>query len=215
MYIYVNLIGHVGQKRLEKAIELFQSTSHSQQMTPLFNVEWKPYVIDPGTNPRGEDFEAYNQRRWGSSGWTHHLKSEGRKDGAFFQKWDWWPNTIKAHCFVKFAYDKHNIETSKSNSVLFHALYEEGKNISLTEVLVQVGKKDLDLPEAELQSYLESGECVSEVKNEIKRGQRQHQISGVPFFVITRDGRNEAPYRFSGAQKSQSFVEIFQDLCDE
>lgn len=212
----------MGQKRLEKAIASFQSRHHStsQQQSPLvIQVEWKPYIIDPGTNPTGEDFEAYNRRRWGSSGWTHHLKSEGRKDGATFQRWDWWPNTMKAHCLVKFANEKYDIETSRSNSVLFDALYEQGKNISLTDVLVQVGKDDLDLPESELHSYLESGEGVLEVKNEIKKGQREYQISGVPFFVISKDdgddgGQQQQPYGLSGAQKSQTFEDVFEDLYD-
>ncbi len=122
---------------------------------------------------------------------------------------------MKAHCLVKFANEKHDVETSKSNSVLFNALYEEGKNISLTDVLVQVGKDDLDLPESELQSYLESGEGVSEVKKEIKKGQREYKISGVPFFVISKDGSNDPPYGLSGAQKSQTFVNVFEDLSDE
>jgi hypothetical protein len=43
-------------------------------------------LTDSGTNPPGENFEAYNQRRWGSSGWTNHLKQEGREDGAMFEK---------------------------------------------------------------------------------------------------------------------------------
>lgn len=202
---------------MEKAITSFQSI-HSHSSTtrpPTINVEWRPYIIDPGTNPSGEDFEEYNQRRWGSSGWTNHLKSEGRKDGASFRKWDWWPNTLKAHCLVKFAHEKHGIETSKSNSALFNALYEEGKNISLINVLVQIGKDDLDLPERELQTYLESEEGVSEVRTEIKKGQRRYQISGVPFFVISKEGNDDQPYGLSGAQKSQTFINVFQNLCNE
>ena len=47
-------------------------------------VEWKPYIIDPGTNVDGETVESYCKRRWGGSGWTKSLKVEGRKDGANF-----------------------------------------------------------------------------------------------------------------------------------
>lgn len=49
-------------------------------------VEWKPYMIDPGTKAEGEEFEAYNVRRWGSSGWTHSLKRSGRQVGANFNE---------------------------------------------------------------------------------------------------------------------------------
>ena len=43
-------------------------------------------MIDPGTASDGEEFEAYNKRRWGSSGWTHSLKNSGRRVGANFNE---------------------------------------------------------------------------------------------------------------------------------
>lgn len=33
-----------------------------------------PYMIDMRTNPGGEEYLAYNQRRWGSDGWTQSLR---------------------------------------------------------------------------------------------------------------------------------------------
>ena len=72
---------YVGQKKLNNAVDAFQSPSN-----PPVLVEWKPYVIDPGTKVDGEEFEAYNIRRWGSSGWTHSLKRSGRLVGANFNK---------------------------------------------------------------------------------------------------------------------------------
>ena len=141
------------------------------------------------------------------------MKQEGRKDGASFQDWKWWPNTKNAHCLVKFAQEKYGVESSKSNSVLFNALYEEGKNISLLDVLVQIGKDDLGLPENELHDHLVSEEGVGEVQNEIRSGKRRYQISGVPFFIIGKDGDdNQPPYGLSGAQNSKTFVQIFEEL---
>jgi hypothetical protein len=43
----------------------------------------------------GEEYMAYNVRRWGSDGWTQALRSSGAKDGATFSNWKWWPNTLK------------------------------------------------------------------------------------------------------------------------
>ena len=43
----------------------------------------------------GEEYLAYNQRRWGSDGWTHSLRRSGKPDGATFSDWQWWPNTFK------------------------------------------------------------------------------------------------------------------------
>ena len=173
-------------------------------------VEWKPYQIDPGTKPEGETFEAYNQHRWGGSGWTHHLRQEGRKDGALFQNWKWWPNTLHAHQFVAFA-SKHGVSTSKSNQVLFEALYEEGENISLVDTLVSLGRTKLNLDEEELRKYLEDDNTAKEVRREMESGRRKYGISGVPFFIV--DGNAvDKPYAFSGAQPSATFLEVFDEV---
>ena len=44
----------------------------------------------------GEEYLAYNRRRWGGDGWTHDLRRSGAPDGAAFSNWQWWPNTLKA-----------------------------------------------------------------------------------------------------------------------
>lgn len=174
------------------------------------NVEWRPYQIDPGTKLEGETFEGYNQRRWGGSGWTHHLKQEGRKDGAPFSDWKWWPNTLHAHQFVAFA-SNHGISTSKTNQVLFESLYEEGENISLVDTLVSIGKNKLNLDETELRAYLQDDKTALEVKRVIESGRRKYGISGVPFFIV--DGNAvDKPYAFSGAQPSATFLEVFHEV---
>jgi len=173
-------------------------------------VEWKPYQIDPGTKPEGETFEAYNQRRWGGSGWTHHLQQEGRKDGASFKDWKWWPNTLHAHQFVAFA-SKHGISTNTANQILFESMYEEGANISLVDTLVSIGKDKLGLEEAKLRAYLEDDRTAKEVKKEMEAGRRKYGISGVPYFIV--DGNAvDKPYAFSGAQPSATFLEVFDEV---
>lgn len=170
-------------------------------------------MIDSQTNRNGEEFEAYNVRRWGSSGWTRHLKQEGRKDGAAFKKWTWWPNTSKAHQLVLFA-ERNGIDTSTSNRALFEALYEEGANISLVEVLVQVGSDRLSLPAAEVRSFLENDEGKRDVVREIQTGRQKYCISGVPYFIIGREGSAELPKGLSGAQGSQTLLEYFDKLSE-
>ena len=32
------------------------------------SVEWRPFLIDAGTKVEGEDYAAYNARRWGGDG---------------------------------------------------------------------------------------------------------------------------------------------------
>ena len=62
-----------------------------------------PFMIDPGTQPGGEEYRAYNERRWGGDGWTRSMKASGRKEGAPYENWKWWPNTTHASRLLMFA----------------------------------------------------------------------------------------------------------------
>ena len=197
-------------KRLEKAVSRFTAADDSRSVA----VVWAPFMIDPATNPNGEEFEAYNRRRWGGSGWTNHLKGEGRKDGANFANWKTWPNTFHGHQLVRFAEEK-GVSTSKSNKALFEAIYEEGENISDIDVLVRIGERELSLDPEEIRLYLESGEGGPGVKNDISTGRKKYSISGVPFFVIGAEGKEGPPYALSGAQSSNTLMRVFESVTEE
>jgi len=172
-------------------------------------------MINPSIASEGELFEAYAQRRWGSSSWTGHLKQEGRKSGAPFSNWIWAPNTLKAHQLIHAAAIRFDVDTSVSNAAIFKALYEEGENISLVDTLMKIALQDLGIPSEEevwLRKYLEDDAGAQEVKQEIQCGRGKYQISGVPFFVIQKEGDDFPPYGLSGAQNSSTFVEIFEEL---
>ena len=173
-----------------------------------------PYIIDPGTNPNGEEFEAYNIRRWGGSGWTRHMKSEGKKDGATFKSWKTWPNTFKAHQLIRLAENK-GVDTNVSNKALFEAIYEEGQNISSIDILVQIGTHKLGLSAEEVRDCLEFDRLGDEIKSDINAGRRKYDISGVPFFIIGAEGRKGLPYAMSGAQSPSTFLETFETVLEE
>jgi len=180
-------------------------------------IEWKPYQIDPGTKEEGEEYLAYNRRRWGGDGWTGSLRRAGRKVGANFANWKWWPNTGKAHQLVGFAKEK-GIDTSLCNQVLFEACYEEGQNLSLVDTLVELGVQKLGLSnfESELRTYLSEGSGSRRVQKEISQGRDQYRIRGVPFFVVGLQPQSAdvRPYGFSGAQPPDAFLQIFQELAE-
>jgi len=215
---------YVGQKKLNAAVASFASQSSSP---PTTEVEWKPYIIDPNTATEGEEFEAYNIRRWGSSGWTHGLKRSGQKVGANFSNWKIWPNTLRAHQLIayvtnparKAANNNNNPSTSECNAAIFDAMYERGKNVSLVETLVEIGTERLGISTNEtndLRLYLENNTGARDVMKEIQTGRRKYNIKGVPFFVIEAiDGEESLgrPYGFSGAQDSSTFLEIFNALA--
>eukprot|EP00548_Thalassiothrix_antarctica_P005984 CAMPEP_0194148636 /NCGR_PEP_ID=MMETSP0152-20130528/33593_1 /TAXON_ID=1049557 /ORGANISM="Thalassiothrix antarctica, Strain L6-D1" /LENGTH=200 /DNA_ID=CAMNT_0038850289 /DNA_START=235 /DNA_END=837 /DNA_ORIENTATION=- len=185
-------------------------------------VEWKPYMIDPGTATKGEDVEAYCRRRWGGSGWTIHTKSEGKKDGgAMFNNWKWWPHTLKAHQLIEYCRTK-GISTDKLNEELFKAEYEEGKNISEVNILVEIGMKALlNGDKTDLTRYLVEDQGKERIKQDIMLGRQRYQISGVPHFIVgVEDNGNDGQIKagqqkeFSGAQKSRFFSSLFQELLD-
>jgi len=177
-------------------------------------------MIDPGTKLEGEEYLAYNRRRWGGDGWTGHLRHSGKPVGANFANWKWWPHTLKAHQLVAYFEQKRNNQqqedtTDRTNQALFEVLYEEGENPSSVDVLVEsVGVKKLGLSDweaEELRLFLEQDKAAAQVKHEISEGRKKFQISGVPYFVIGKEGQK--PYGFSGAQPPETFLEIFEELA--
>lgn len=182
------------------------SNNNNENVPIPIRIHWKPYVIDPKTKGEGEEYLAYNRRRWGSDGWTQHLRREGRQVGANFSNWKWWPNTFKAHqlvCFFEHR-QKHQRErnapdnvdrtgetdiTSLCNEAMFQALYEEGYNLSDVEILTEkvAGEKlGLSSPAEKqaLKNYLLEDVGAAQVQLDIQEGRQQYNIKGVPFFVI-------------------------------
>jgi predicted DsbA family dithiol-disulfide isomerase len=183
-------------------------------------------LIDPNTKIDGEDFEAYNVRRWGSSGWTEGLKRSGRKVGANFGNWRTWPNTLRAHQLIAYVTNTARRgrappppSTSECNAAIFDAMYEGGENVSLTEILVKIGAERLGIADAEvpdLRLFLETNAGAKDVMREIQSGKRTYNIKSVPHFIIGAmdgDDRLGRPYGFSGAQDSSAFVEMFEELA--
>lgn len=210
---------YVGMKRLEKAIQQFRSwradVARGVQDIEV-EIQWKPFQIDPGTRLEGEQVEAYCRRRWGGSGWTNHLRSEGLNDGATFSNWKWWPNTLLAHQLVTFVEQSSGVVSSQDAvSAIFRALYEEGKNISLVPVLVQIGVNELNLPQDQLLQYLLTNDGAQQVKNEIQSSKERYHVTGVPVFVIrgnpssnTADGIRI----LRGAQKPRVLLETMKQI---
>lgn len=176
-------------------------------------------MIAPNIRNEGEEFEPYMNRRFGSTSWTKRLKQEGRLDGAPFANWKWCSNTLKAHQLIQYANQRHDVDTSTSNAALFKALYEEGENIGLVDTLLEIAQKDLGIAtseseESSLRQYLQEDQGAMEVKQEIQSGQAKYKISGVPFFIIEKEGDEDSspPYGLSGAQKPSTFTRVFEEL---
>ena len=131
---------------------------------------------------------------------------------------------MKAHQLVSYFAHRNNGQdaedtTNRSNQALFEALYEEGENLSSIDTLVKVAVEKLDLPpgeQEELRTFLEKDKAAQEVQQDISEGRQKYRILGVPFFVIgaSPSQPGDQPYGFSGAQKPETFLNIFQEMED-
>ncbi|CAM9717805.1 unnamed protein product [Ectocarpus fasciculatus] len=179
---------YVGKARLGAAIEAFERSSSSDgKGRARVQVSFSPYMIDPRTQPGGEEYLAYNKRRWGGDGWTTSLKRSSKKDGCDFANWKTWPNSLLAHRLQKFA-DSAGKGDQQVNSLVFQTIYERGGNASDLETLVSLAA-EAGLSPADARAYLSSGEGEEDVLRDDNRAKTELGVTGVPCFIVRGTGR--------------------------
>ena len=165
---------YVGEKAFKKAIIEFNKKFPEFKVIIIYHA----YIIDPGTKTEGEEYLSYNKRRWGSDNWTHQLRLIGKKYGANFSDWKIWPNTLLSHKLMAEANKK-----GKGNEVLeelFKYCYEMGKNVSMENILDEIGNK------FGIKNW-NNDENLKLVLKDEKLGKKQYGIEGVPFFIFPND----------------------------
>eukprot|EP00741_Cyanophora_paradoxa_P002171 tig00000553_g2104.t1 len=185
---------YVGKRRFQQALKTF---SQSNPDTPV-EVRFHPYMIDPATAKDGEDYLAYNRRRWGGDGWTGELRRAGKAVGAPFGDWKTWPNTLLAHCLAEAAYAAGRGD--EAVEALFAATYEKGQNVSdratLERIAVELGLDPSACFSEEAQAAVKRKDAAA------KRG--RFEIGGVPFWVMR--GPSEQALALEGAQGPSAFT---------
>ena len=154
---------------------------------------------------------AYNERRWGSDGWTRDLRRSAKADGLAFGGWKYWPSTLQAHRLILLAERTSDELAASAKGVLFRQCYEDSLNISDPKIL-QAAAKELGLDGA----LLEGDECRDEVLARDEHAKRTLRISGVPHFAVSRTGPAGAagqPIGLGGAQPAERFVQAFEQLA--
>ena len=188
---------YVGDKRLRNAMKLFESTLH-------FEVEWHPYIIDKGTDRNGEDYLAYNIRRWGGDGWVKDMKKSSFDDGCKFAQWNIWINSKHPHRMMQFAKSISLPHADSLKSILFQKYYEEGVNISLISELVLIGK---ELGMEGVEDYLldENRGYADVIASDTAA--KKSGINGVPYFTIECNGHT---ITICGAQPTLKWTNLFK-----
>lgn len=163
---------YVGKVRLDNALKQFAKM-------PV-TYEYHPFIIDMGTKRDGEEYMAYNVRRWGGDGWTYSMRSTSKPDGCNFANWKYWPFSL--HCHRLMVYANTVKKGNELMGIFYQMNYEEGKNLSVKEGLMEAATRcGLNLDEAE--RVIDSDMYCDVVKKEI-RNWHQMNVSGVPFFIV-------------------------------
>jgi predicted DsbA family dithiol-disulfide isomerase len=209
----------VGQKRLHQGILQFQRQQGRAVVD--IQIEWKAYQLDPNTAVEGEDFDAYNMRRWGGSEWTKDLFQQGHSVGAPFGQWKIWPHTLRAHQWIAYGVQHHQADTDHCNATLFQAVYENGLNISDVETLVQLGRTEFGetCSTDKLRDHLEQNRGLDSVLEEVEHYRNRYNITSVPRFIIaladeqssSKQGELELSNVKDAAEFCDAFAEILKD----
>lgn len=190
--------------RLDKAKSTFGESHPDVEV----KVHYFPFMIDPGTKPDGEEYAAYNRRRWGGDGWTRSMKAMGAKEGAPYANWRTWPNTTHASRMLMKA-EEHGLG-EKLIGILYRMCYEEGENVSLRDTVGRAGEA-AGVPGAA--EYAAGVEGTDELQKQL-RGAKVNgkRVSAAPTFNVKIAAGS---YDFSGAQDMSSWLSILEQLAEQ
>jgi len=177
-------------------------------------------MIDTRTATGGEDYMAYNRRRWGGDGWTYELRSRGAKAGAPFANWKWWPNTLRGHALCHYV-RKHYGDAAEDEltKLLMELTYERGANVSDPNDLEAACKTlaerlpDLHIDVSAMQEAVRTRACVNDAWEE-DRESKSRGVDGVPSYRIFCPKVLPSSHAFTlgGCQPTSSFVRAFERI---
>jgi len=196
---------YIGKRNFESAMAQFADKDHME-------VVWKSYQLDPSIpEVANETYLEYLVKNKGMSpdqvkGMLENVTESAKQVGLDY-RFDkaQMVNSQKAHQLIQFAKTKNLGDDAEER--LFLAFFTEGKSISDTEILTQLGK-DIGLDAQELQAAFTDNKYAQLVQDDIREA-REIGVKGVPFFVIDRK------YAVSGAQPPQAFLETLQKAFPE
>jgi predicted DsbA family dithiol-disulfide isomerase len=125
----------VGKRNLEAAIKA---------SGVKVEVQWRPYFLSLNTPPEGEDLMEHLESKYGKAAVTRFsapgnpMDVAGEKVGIKFNKARRFVNTMEGHRLMEWCNNTHPDRSDSLMEALFHAYFEEGKDISMKEELLAV-----------------------------------------------------------------------------
>ncbi|KAJ9120714.1 hypothetical protein QFC22_002645 [Naganishia vaughanmartiniae] len=201
-----------GIRNLKKAL----ATAHSDTSSPLarlnFDLEFKPFVLDPTLTREPIDRRKKYEARHGREGLAARekmMQERARECGVNFTYDGTVSSTHDYHRLLHAAYEKggQDIQVPLAER-LFSGYFEHRKNPGSREYLASEAVKSGVFPTTEAaKEFFESDRYDAEVKQGYLKA-RMMGVTGVPFFVF--DGK----VAVSGAQPPEAFLDIFTELVD-
>jgi predicted DsbA family dithiol-disulfide isomerase len=193
---------YIGKRRLARALEMRPETE--------FDIQWRPYFLDPNVPREGADRRAYMAAKFGNSerreAMTQTLKAEGLKEGiAFaFEKIERRPNTLDSHRLIRWAANAgiQDIVVER----LFAAYFLEGRDIGDPTVLEFLAA-DAGMDSIEVAELLGGDSDLANVEREAKLA-GEMGITGVPTFIFA------SKFVISGAREPEVLVQVIDKALE-
>ncbi|PRP74306.1 hypothetical protein PROFUN_11808 [Planoprotostelium fungivorum] len=194
---------YVGKRRLDTALKSFSNAK--------FEINWKPFFLDPNLPSEGVDKMEMYAKKFGKSrieGMIAAMKQTGLNENPpiQFSYGGKVANTLDSHRLIE--YSKHHNKQEEVVSELFSDYFEGEKNIGSRDVLTDAAVR-AGLDGGQVSRFLESSEGVEQVKEEVEEAHLKYRVSGVPFFIF------EGKYALSGAQEPEAIKRVVEKILTE
>ena len=173
-----------------------------------FSIEWHPFQLNPDMPREGMDRRAYLEGKFGGKERAVQVyaaiaeAAEAAEVSIEFDRIQRTPNTLNAHRLIHWA----GIEGRQTAvvSALFHAYFQEGRDIGRAEVLADIADA-ADMDAALIHRLLASDADLDHIR-ERDAWAREHGVTGVPTFVVAQ--RHAVP----GAQPPELWEKVIADI---
>ncbi len=153
-----------------------------EQLRDEFDIELEvgAFELRPGIPPEGMSREEASRGRVYPPGYLEHLRATAAEAGIEMKRPALVPNTRKAHEATEFA--KEHGRLWEIHRALFHAYFEEERNIGDINVLCEIAA-GIGLNAGELRLALADGRYAAEVEEQLAWA-RAAGVTGVPTVIF-------------------------------
>lgn len=134
------------------------------------------------------------------------LDTAGAKVGITFNRARRFVNTLNGHRLMEWCNKDYPSKSNELMEAIFHAYFEEAKDVSKVPELVTIAGS-IGLDTEAVRTMLESDEFKDEVRQYDREVKTQLRVSGVPYFIVESNVGSK-PIAFSGAQPPEVIEEV-------